>query len=168
MNKVHNFRESLDWSNSAEVEEYWQKIYSKLFPTMASMQVTEGKNQCQRLGIDRVIVLKSGKVIRIEEKIRRKNHDDIALEFESGHGNNKGWANKKLLADYFVYGMPDKAYVFPYENFRLVWNKRKYAWKKKYKIITVRNVGWTTKCLCVPFDVFLAEIMKTMVVPVKV
>lgn len=166
--KVHNFRESLDWSNSKEVQEYWLQVYGKLFGDIGSISEVTGKNQAQRLGIDRVIVLKSGKILRIEEKTRKKDHEDILLEYESGHGDGKGWANKKLLADYFAYGMPSQAYVWPYENFRRVWTKRKYKWIKEYKTIQVRNIGWTTKCIAVPIEVFQKEIMKTMLIPVLI
>jgi len=151
---IHDFRERLEWSEAASDDPFWHAIYRKAFPGMVSMTLCSGDTASQRLGIDRVVVLSSGKVLRIDEKKRSAVYDDILLEYISVDTTGAaGWIEKDLLIDYLAYAfMPiRRAYLFPWDMLRRAWLHYGEEWKARYQPpIPGRNSTYTTWSVAVP------------------
>lgn len=151
------FSNDLDFSLSQK--EFWDNVYRKKFPDALDIfYLKDSNSQAQSLGIDTIIVLRSGAILKIEEKMRRVEYADILLEFESG--THTGWMEKEYLCDYLAYAFPSKVYFFPYADLKQIWRKKKNAWKKKFKVVEARNIGYTTKSIAVPFDFLIEEMAK--------
>jgi len=171
----NDFRKDLEFSELASEEGFWQEIYQKAFSDMIFAQQVKGKVQSQYLGIDRVVHLGSGKTIYIDEKKRRKNYSDIALEDRhiGPNYNAEGWMNKDLIIDYLAYAfMPNKtAYLLPWLSLKRAWNENGRSWYRLAKnktsgffISKAPNKNYTTYSVCVPIPVLLAEISKPIIV----
>ena len=163
--KINIFKDDLAFSEEASEESFWQDVYKKAFPDMVDNIQCKGKSQGQKLGIDRLIYLGSGKALRIDEKKRRKVWNDFAIEYEHLYHDGKkrpGWIEKDLLIDYWAYAfMPiKKCYLFPWHLLRLAWIRYGYNWKNlandddndKFSIIEAENEGYTTYSVGVPID----------------
>jgi hypothetical protein len=97
---IHDFKERLEFSESASGEPFWDAIYRKAFPGMVSHMPCPGDTQSQRLGIDRLILLSSGRVLAIDEKKREQDYNDILLEYLSNDSTGApGWIEKELQID---------------------------------------------------------------------
>jgi hypothetical protein len=173
--KINDFEKDLKFSEEAGCENFWQSIYQKSFPDMISAFPTLGKCQGQMLGIDRVIQLKSGKTIYIDEKKRREVWGDISLEYKSNSNSDKnnGWMNKDLLIDYLAYAfMPIKTvYLFNWLLLRKVWLDNGAEWMQKaknkkngFRIVPAQNYGYTTLSIAVPIPILLEKLQTTMIV----
>lgn len=131
---------------------------------------TKGKTQEQSLGIDRVIHLKTGKTIHIDEKKRREVFNDFALEYKSvsDQGEAKpGWIVKSLLIDYIAYAfMPiQTVYLLDWLSLKRAWREKCKKWKEDgFFIAKAQNKGYVTYSLCVPVETLLNEINK----PIKI
>ena len=102
----YDFDESLTKSHKAEDMPFWEETYRKAFPNMQSMLSHRQDGEHQRNGIDRSIILENSKQILIDEKVRWKAYDDIALEFLSDKKRNlPGWVCKPLQCDYIAYAI---------------------------------------------------------------
>jgi hypothetical protein len=108
--KVHDFRERLAFSQQAGHEDFWQAVYKKAFPDMIFAQLCSEKCPGQYLGIDRVIHLRTGKTLLIDEKKREEDYPDILLEYISVDKlQTPGWMECDLLIDFLAYAfMPTK------------------------------------------------------------
>lgn len=171
----NDFYEDLKFSEKASEEGFWQEVYQKAFSDMAFAQPVKGKIQSQYLGIDRVVHLGSGKTIYIDEKKRRKDWGDIALEYRHEGPSYKapGWMNKKLLIDYLAYAfMPSKTvYLLDWLSLKRAWRKQGAAWHDMAKnkeggffVSEAPNKNYTTYSICVPIPVLLEEISKPIIV----
>ena len=166
--KINDFAEDLKFSEEASEEGFWQAIYQTAFPDMVGSIHCKGDNQGQRLGIDRLIYLKSGKVLFIDEKKRRVVRDDILLEYLSNDSTNApGWMEKDLQIDYLAYAfMPIKrCYLFPWQMLRRVWLKYREEWEKEFSIPPAQNKGYRTHSVAIPINllkkkVYLASVIQ--------
>ena len=154
--KVNNFAEDLSCSSMASDEDFWNEVYKKAFPDMACHIKYDEKSQSQLLGIDRIIHLKSGRTIYIDEKKRRSNYDDIALEYEHEDKNGRtwpGWIEKQLCIDYLAYAFMKKQQVLLYDwqMLRKAWISNKVEWFQKFTNICAHNNNYITKSLPIPF-----------------
>ena len=77
---IHTFQDSLAKSHEQESAPWWREIYEAAFPNFASMVSVRQDGWAQRGGIDRVVTLKSGRVVTIDEKVRSESYADILLE----------------------------------------------------------------------------------------
>ena len=103
MSTIHDFKERLDYSLQASHEPFWDAVYEKAFPTMTSLMTVSDMDK-QRLGIDRVIFLRNGKEILVDEKKREQVWPDILLEYISVDTTGApGWIEKDLAIDYISY-----------------------------------------------------------------
>jgi hypothetical protein len=144
---------------------YWNKIYSDYFPSMVSSSFCDGDDSMkwQELGIDRIIFLKDGRRVYVDEKIRYKSYDqsDILLEESSSiEYGTPGWIEKdNQCSDYIFYHVipTNKTYVLPTHSLRRAWVQHKEEWKEKYKKVLARNSRYTSLGWAVPVvSVFLA------------
>ncbi len=168
---VHDFEEQLEFSEAASDEPFWDAVYQKAFPDMVGQFACKGNNTGQRLGIDRVVQLASGKTLYIDEKKRRKVYDDILLEYISVDTTGAlGWMEKDLSIDYLAYAfMPTgRVYLFPWEILRRAWRLYKADWMDKYRKVPAQNPGYRTWSVAVPIKVLRQAVSSASSVQVSV
>lgn len=156
----HRFQEQLDWSEAASAEPFWEAVYRQAFPNLVSLMPCPGDFESQRLGIDRVILLSNGQLLKIDEKKRRKDYRDVLLEWQSNDATGApGWIEKDLAIDYLAYAiMPTlTCYLFPWTMLRRAWEQNKLNWWAEAGLETrpvgqfaAQNVGYATWSLSMP------------------
>lgn len=145
--KCNDFNSDLAFSHSAEDNEMWLRIYKKAFPGMLGMANNRGDGQLQRFGIDRTLVLSSGKAIYIDEKVRRKDYGDILLEYISNdRTNSPGWVEKPLFCDYIAYAIipSGMCYLLPVPQLQAAWAQNKEEWIAQFGSAPALNLGYKT------------------------
>jgi hypothetical protein len=132
-----NYKDDLVYSNTKEHEPFWRYVYKQAFPTAINWMRCPADTQAQVNGIDRVLLLNCGSVVKIEEKTRDRDYRDIHLEFISNDVRKTiGWIEKDLICDYIAYAvMPkNKCYIIHWTTLKTLWEHNKEEWKKKYYI----------------------------------
>ncbi len=166
---VHDFKERLAWSEQASDEPFWEAVYRKAFPDMIALAPCPGDTQSQRMGIDRIVHLASGKTLKIDEKKRSKEYDDVLLEYVANDVTlAPGWIEKDLLIDYLAYAfMPTRrCLLLPWELLRRCWRVQRKAWLEKYQIIEAPNRSYKTLSVAVPTKVLKESIGQATLVQV--
>jgi len=164
---IHNFKERLAFSEVSGDELFWENVYKKAFPNLVSMMACPGDTVSQRLGIDRVLLLASGKIIKIDEKKRAADYPDILLEYLSVDTTGApGWIEKDLPIDYLAYAfMPSqRVYLFPWDMLRRAWKFYKIEWINKYKIPPAKNKGYNTHSVAVPLKELHNAVKTAMII----
>lgn len=132
--------------------------------------IVTGDVACQRDGVDRVIVLANGKVLKIDEKKREREYSDILLEYISSDARGTpGWIEKDLPIDYLSYAfMPiQTAYLFPWDMLRRAWLYYKPKWIVEHKRIEAQNNGYRTISVAVPIQTVKAAVALAMVITLE-
>jgi hypothetical protein len=164
---VNFFGDCLRASHTAHDWPGWETIYRRAFPSFASMVDHRADGYWQRLGIDRTVVLKSSKTLRIDEKVRGRNrvsgkvYNDILLEYLSDEaGDAPGWINKPILADYIAYAILPLGvcHLLPVEQLQTAWERNGELWRRCYRPIRAENPGWVTCSVGVPPSVLYPAI----------
>ena len=171
---VHNFKKSLAKSQAQEDAPFWVPVYKKAFPGAVSFVSVRSDGWAQRGGIDRVITLKSGQTLNVDEKVRYKSYGDIILErWSSRERQTPGWVQKDLACDFIAYAfVPDeKCYLLPFLSLRAAWiqNGRQWVdWAEKneggYKVVLASNEGYTTESIAVPIPDLMSAIQQAQIV----
>lgn len=172
--KVHRFKESLALSHEHEDAPWWSSVYEKAFPGYLSAVSVRNDGWAQRGGIDRVVTLKSGKTVTIDEKVRSTSYGDIALEQWSDMDRRiPGWMQKDLACDFIAYAfIPDeKCYLFPFSILRRAWLENGAEWIANarsgecgYQFVDARNEGYTTRSIAVPIPDILSAISQAQII----
>lgn len=150
---LHDFKDQLKYSEVASDAPFWDQVYRKAFPSLVNHMPCPGDFETQRAGIDRLILLNNGRILRIDEKKRREVYQDILLEFVSNDTTKApGWVEKNLAIDYLAYAfMPTrKVYLLDWLTLRRAWVANKNAWKAKYRNVAAKNNGYNTLSVAVP------------------
>ena len=104
---IHNFQESLAWSEEQADAPWWEQVYRKAWPDLKAMVSVREDGWAQRAGIDRVLTLASGKVLKIDEKVRRQAYGDFFLEYLSAKEfNTPGWIEKSSISLFRMIPVP--------------------------------------------------------------
>lgn len=159
--KLNNFKEDLAFSHTAEDSTIWPEIYNKAFLKNHGFTNERENGQLQHLGIDRTVILSSGKAIYIDEKVRRKDYGDILLEYVSNAKTRaKGWVEKPLFCDYIAYAIlkSGMCYLLPVPQLQKVWVENKQKWLKLYGIKSAPNQYYNTLNCPIPTNVLFAAI----------
>jgi len=169
---MHQFSEDLCWAESQADAPYWWPLYKDAFPSLVHMERVKKDGWAQRGGIDRLLVLESGKTLHVEEKARRKYYPDVALEHWSNYERQiPGWIEKDLATDYFCYVWVPKAQgvLFPFHTLRKAWLTNRESWMKQaeyrqngFYIAKSPNPGYTTYSTCVPLPIISAAVKDAM------
>lgn len=170
----HNFAASLALSHEYEDAPWWPEVYAKAFPGYRTSVSLREDGWAQRGGIDRVITLKSGKTISVDEKVRSKDWGDIALERWSDRSRKTpGWVQKDLACDFIAYAFvpSQRCYLFPFVTLRAAWVLEGRKWcelaEEKlggFSVVLAENKGYTTESIAIPTEILLASIRQAMVV----
>ena len=178
---VHSFHQQLAWSGDLSDEPAWVDFYRAIWPDMISCVRLDGKSDLQLAGVDRVIYRANGlREFRIDEKKRKKDYGDIALEvwdqvplgkFDGARvlpGQwKRGWAvDPKKVCDFVVYAIlpSQRAYLLPFELLRLTMVRWLPTWKAdgtKYPK-AARNRDYWTINVAVPWSVLNTAMTDTM------
>lgn len=171
---LHDFQQSLELSHEYEDAPWWVQVYSKAFPGFNSMMSVRKDGWAQRGGIDRVVQLSSGKSVTIDEKVRSKDWDDIALErWSDREKRTPGWVQKDLACDFIAYAFvpTQRCFLLPFLTLRKAWQLEGRRWCEMaaeevggFKVIEAKNKGYVTESIAVPTDILMASIRQAMVV----
>lgn len=164
---THDFKTSLALSQSQAEAPWWEPVYRAAFRNFASMVSVRADGWAQRGGIDRVITLKSGKTLTVDEKVRSVHYDDILLERWSDQGKRTpGWIQKDLACDFIAYAfIPSQTcHLLPFPMLRRAWLQNGTQWIAEFKPVIAPNRGYQTESIPVPTARLLAAIMGAMTV----
>jgi hypothetical protein len=170
----HNFAESLAISQAQANEPWWEDVYRAAFSNFAGMVNVRDDGWAQRGGIDRVITLKSGKTVSVDEKSRKEDWPDILWEFWSVREKKiPGWCNKDQACDFIAYAfIPSKTcYLLPALQMRRAWAKYGRTWidlgrarENGFRLVEAQNDGYVTESVAVPLRESFDAITDAMVV----
>jgi hypothetical protein len=171
---VHDFSESLAKSQAQEAATWWGEVYARAFPSFHSMVSVRSDGWAQRGGIDRVITLKSGKTLAVDEKVRYASYGDIALERWSDQAKRTpGWVQKDLACDFIAYAfVPDcRCYLLPFISLRAAWQRFGRDWIAQaearqggFRVVQARNPSYVTESIAVPIPQLLSAIQAAQIV----
>ena len=169
---MHDFNESLLLSAKYADAPWWEQIYRQAFPNLQSMSYIRQDGWAQRGGIDRVLVLDSGKTLRIEEKVRDNDYGDILLEVWSDHQRRvPGWMQKDLATDYLSYCvLPGlRCYILPFPLLRRAWLSNRDEWEAAaekrqggFRWSDAKNRNYVTRSVAVPTETLMAALASAM------
>lgn len=171
MKLINEFKKDFRYSNKHD--KFWWKIYSKMFDMNYMFR---SPKELDMKGVDRVIVLSSGDLITIDEKIRRGSYDDFLLEYISDkEENTPGWIEKPLECDFIAYAFEEEetAYFFYWLELSKLWKKVGNAWigngkrgEFGFDIVEAKNYKdgkyiYTTISLAIPCQMLLRALKYT-------
>ena len=163
---VHDFQASLERSASYVDAPWWETVYRAAFPSFATMVVMRQDGWAQRGGIDRKIVLASGKTFDIDEKVRERDYPDFCLEYLSDRDRRApGWVAKDLACDFIAYAFvpSQRCYLLPFPALRKAWHGNGLKWIADYPRIEAQNRDYVTVSVAVPITVVLDAMERAMV-----
>ena len=170
---IHRFEDDLNYSNDLSDEPTWVEFYKRIWPSLISCVRYDRESQWQKWGVDREIKLANGKQFTIDEKKRKKDYGDIALEMWSqyyGHEHPKnkvGWAlDRQKRCDFVAYAVvpAQRCYLLPTEILRLAFHRHCRHWLKaaNCRMSDAQNNGYVTRNICVPWSVLSQAMTEEM------
>ena len=149
------FSEDVARERQNSESEIWDDIYFDLFPDMIGFKRCLSVEK-QKQGVDRIVSFSDDREYTIEEKIRYKEYDDVALErWSSFEDKSLGWTLKDLKCDYVLYlfWYSGRFFLIPFQDLRKALIENLFEWENNYKILQTRNKGvrsiYTTVSVCV-------------------
>src|SRR3990167_6318389 len=101
--KLNDFKTDLEYSLEENDNKLFENFYRKIFGEQLIKIEEVNDKELQFKGVDKILHFKSGKKIMIDEKKRRKDWNDIAIEIYSNmEKKTLGWSFKPF-PDYFLY-----------------------------------------------------------------
>lgn len=161
---VHNFTDSLAKSKVVEDDPLWESVYYNAFEGVERVTKVSDPEQ-NKLGVDRLVWLSNGNVIRIEEKGRGEKYNDKQDFFLETISNDRtmaaGWIEKDLACDYVAYGFigTRRCYLLPWHLLRRAWIKYGSYWVDEYGTRESPNKDYITVGVPVPIKVVESAIM---------
>lgn len=133
---THSFKERNRYAATSKAALVWEPFYRAAFPGFAAFaELPAERSTAQLLGIDHVVVLTSGKELRIDTKIRdRVYQNDVLLEYLSDEDRAApGWIEKDLAIDFLavVWEPSHKGMLLPWEQLRRAWLDHGREWVTK-------------------------------------
>jgi hypothetical protein len=165
---VHDFTRSLALSASYADAPWWGEVYRQFFPGLQAMVNVRDDGPQQRAGIDRVLTLSTGRVVRVDEKVRAEDWPDFCLEVWSDIEHTRpGWIAKDRECDFIAYAfVPSRrCYLLPFLTLRTAWHRHGAEWRDRaklkapgYRVIRADNGRYTTVSIGVPIEDLLAAL----------
>ena len=171
---MNEFNTQLAESQSLEIISLWDKIYHQWKPRCRVGRNDE-YNAKQLKGIDVSIYLPTRRILRIDEKVREEEYNDILLEdFSNIEDEIKGWMWKGLDIHFIAYLFkPIKtAYFLPWEELQSLFHEKRNYWLTQYPYTRARNYidgkfVYTTLSFPIPIDILRKEIPNIEVISIK-
>lgn len=166
---VHNFNNDLTWS--LEQEDFLNEFYKGYFQNMVEQELVTDID-IQKSGIDRFITLANGKIVSIDEKIRRRAYNespDVLIEYVSNNTTGaKGWIEKDSAVDYIAYiWLNDrKGVLLPFFLLQRAWETNKEEWLATYPVFKGQNKNYHSLNVAVPLTVLVKAINKAMCISI--
>jgi len=165
MNKIRNFKEDLEMSESEELDSLMNYFYLKKIKNIIKIKKVNYNKypNLQKQGVDKIALLKNGNKLLIEEKFRFNSYNDIFIETHSSE-NTQGWINKKTKTDILVYYIipEEKVYVFDYRLLKRKFEKWNREWLVRYGYTYSNNKGYTSKGICIPVEILKNHLKNKM------
>lgn len=161
---IHDFYTCLKRSHAYSEASWWQQVYNNAFGECKLTSINED-GWLQRNGIDRLVEIKGGRVVSIDEKVREKDWNDILLErWSNRERKTPGWVQKPLRCDFIAYAFAPSqtCYLLPFLTLRTVWARNGREWIRKYPKILARNYNYTTECIAIPIDILMKKLGDAM------
>ena len=176
---MHDFQDSLAFSERHEDADWWERVYREAFPafaTMFSVRYDERYKWAQLAGIDRVVCLANGRSFYVDEKVRSVRYDDILLEqYSDLEQHNPGWMQKELASDYIAYAFTTDGtcYLLPFQGLRRAWLQNGSEWIRMakancrgFRVVDAKNRTYTTRSIAVPIPVLMDALLGAMEITV--
>ena len=162
---MNNFNIDLKYSLEARDNELFDNFYHRIFPGIDHIDFVEDL-KTQKQGIDKIIYFKSGNKFTLDEKKRRTNYDDIAIEYEHTFDNGeikRGWIYK-TTCDYIIYAiMPlNIVFVLPTILLKRVWYLHSKYFLDTFKKSPAQNKGYKSWNVFIPSEILLDKISEEM------
>jgi hypothetical protein len=182
---IHDFDSSLAYSHGQADSPWWQTVYRRAFPDHVALVDLRHDGWHQRAGRDRAVVLSSGQTIYVDEKVRRKSYDDIAVEIWSVYpkrgfapypavaGATPGWARKAMGCDWLAYAFEPArtCYLFPFLGVRAALEKHRSLWAANatkgevgFRWVVADNERYNTVSIAVPIWILNEAIHEAMTI----
>lgn len=177
--------DSLRYSHSQADASWWDEVYRTAFPDMVTTVDLRHDGWHQKAGRDRAIVLSSGRVLYVDEKVRRNAYRDVALEIWSVYpkgstapypprdGAVPGWARKPLDCDFLAYAFVPTwtCYLLPFFTLRTLVARHERMFYGKatlnedgYRWVVAHNDRYDTVSVAVPLSHLTALMTDAMTV----
>lgn len=169
---VHCFTTSLENSHRLNNESDWVAFYKRIWPDATMIIRLDADSQMQRNGIDRIIMLPSGKQLLIDEKCREKDYGDVLLETVSVRKRKEdgsvvdekiGWAlDDSKHCDFVAYAIPSasKCYLLPFQLTKEALRVNLVSWSRNER--KAKNNGYETVNVAVKWAVLYEAIKEVM------
>jgi len=168
--KINNYAEDLAYSDSVsdKVNLFTRSKLSQFYNIDNIISVQE--KHLQFAGVDKIVKTIDGKIIRIEEKIRRVTRNDILIELLANtdqylkHPRGLGWGLKAYSTDILLYYFEDSntGWFFHWAKFQKTLIKNLPVWfdlaknnKNGFMFKYAYNKGYKSKNIVIPKNVFL-------------
>lgn len=164
-----DFHRDLAFSLDPKWRTFWFEVYERGIPGFETMEGITDLGQ-QRLGVDRLLRLKNGKSLTVDEKLRRVYYPDILLEIWSDNRRGvPGWIQKELYCDFIGYGFPGigLGYLFPFHQLQGAFQAHSDEWVGKYGTTQSKNSRYTTESVAVPTAVLFEALDGAMRIDLK-
>lgn len=178
------FEEDLAFSHRQEEQLWWELVYREAFPGFLSMISARSDMEMQRSGIDRLVSLRGGRVLFVDEKVRRKQWPDIAIEYKhvlADGSKRRGWIAKRLQTDFIAYAFfsSHTCYLLPFQTLQRVWKDNFSDWCLRvssdafpgFREVVARNpknedllLKYHTHSIAIPIDNLLDHIKEALVI----
>lgn len=162
---VHSFHASLARSHAYSDAPWWLDVYRNAFPTLVGCHDMRADGWAQRGGMDRLLVLSSGKTLSVDEKVRERDWPDVLLEYWSDEEERApGWIAKDLACDFIAYAfVPSQTcLLLPFHQLRLAWQRHRKEWVAAHKQVRADNGRYTTVSVAVPKDELMRRVGEAM------
>lgn len=171
---IHDFQQSLAKSHAQADAPWWEDVYKEAFPSMVGMRSVRADGWAQRGGIDRLVDLRDGTSIKVDEKVRYEVYEDILLEVWSDRDRQKpGWIKKDLTCDYIAYAFvpTQMCYLLPFQLLKRAFEQNREDWHFNcqhgidgFRIVEASNHNYVTQSAAIPIAVLLNALKEALVV----
>jgi hypothetical protein len=146
---------------------WWENVYRRAFPKLASAVAVRQDGWAQRGGIDRVLTLECGRTYSVDEKVRTTDWPDILLEQWSDEARRvAGWIQKPLACDFIAYAFAPSGvcYLLPVAPLQRAWRRNGKEWIARYGTRKAHNVSYISVGVPVPRNVLMQAIAEAMII----